>query len=417
MALNTGIRHNYASDWGVWEGVREFVQNAQDAHEDGHRATYELKNNCLIVTNKNVVIPSAALLLGYSVKSRSARGRHGDGLKTGMLALVRAGHPVEIYNGENKWTPEIEASEEYGGERVLVVNQRKLRVTRTDFTVVIHNIGEAVWAALRARFLFLDKPIDFETLTSSIGTVLLSPQYEGCLFVKGIFVAKIKDLAAGYDFNDMDLDRDRRVVDSWSLRYKLNEVWQSLVQQHGDILYRQLRKSDSSHELHGLSNYADSGLAKRLQAELIKEYGDTAVAVTNIQDSEDAKSLGLTPVSVNTSLAKLIGTNISELKEARRKDVAQRWEWDSLNDKEKEVMHKIAIITSLDEMAVVSFHGDALVVVDANNHLLVSREFLTKPMSEIVREIIRREAEKSGKSIEDLYLTLLGYVDAKNYLE
>jgi hypothetical protein len=80
-------------------------------------------------------------------------------------------------------------------------------------------------------------------------------------------------------------------------------------------------------------------------------------------------------------------------------------------------MHKIAIITSLDEMAVVSFHGDALVVVDANNHLLVSREFLTKPMSEIVREIIRREAEKSGKSIEDLYLTLLGYVDAKNYLE
>ena len=46
LSLTTG----YVSDWGTWEGVREILQNALDAEQDGLAYTVSCKDDILTCT-------------------------------------------------------------------------------------------------------------------------------------------------------------------------------------------------------------------------------------------------------------------------------------------------------------------------------------------------------------------------------
>ena len=87
------------------------VQNAKDAEDyDGlaMQIDHKPRSQTLTITTKGISIEaSTLLLLGKTSKNGSdQRGKFGEGFALGCLALVRAGHPVTIDNGHERWKPE-----------------------------------------------------------------------------------------------------------------------------------------------------------------------------------------------------------------------------------------------------------------------------------------------------------------------
>jgi hypothetical protein len=127
---------DYVPTWGLWEGVREFIQNAIDAQEhEGRRMHIEHRprTNVLSIVSEGVVLNRSVLLIGMSTKrGKQQRGQHGEGFDVGALALVRAGHELNIWSGDEKWSPYLEPSETFDGERVLTFQTRKQQTMRRE---------------------------------------------------------------------------------------------------------------------------------------------------------------------------------------------------------------------------------------------------------------------------------------------
>lgn len=89
-----GPTATWRSEWGTWEAVRELVQNALDETE-----SYEYgfdKLGFYILDEGRGVGVSSFLLGPPKLKEDWTRGKYGEGMKIGGLALVRAGYPVYV---------------------------------------------------------------------------------------------------------------------------------------------------------------------------------------------------------------------------------------------------------------------------------------------------------------------------------
>ena len=111
-------------------------------------------------------------------------GKFGEGLKLGVLALVRAGHPVRIRSGSEVWVPSIERSEKFQAD-VLVFEIEKGRAEKDRVSIEIGKITAGEWAEFKKCFLFLSKPLKDDAIATEYGTLLMTAEYAGKLFVKG----------------------------------------------------------------------------------------------------------------------------------------------------------------------------------------------------------------------------------------
>lgn len=99
--IELSITTTYCPDWSSWEGIRELIQNARDA-EVQHGATMSVVHRpdtrTLVITNEGVTLSREALLFGNTSKvGRSDMiGHFGEGMKVGILALLRVGGGVVI---------------------------------------------------------------------------------------------------------------------------------------------------------------------------------------------------------------------------------------------------------------------------------------------------------------------------------
>ena len=228
--LNVNLTSTYAEHWGVWEGVRELVQNWYDASlsttgslqvtkqgeayvaPGGSRVEYEESTRILRLTNRGARISRSALLLGYSRKSthKDVIGHFGEGLKVGALALVRRGIDVQVSGPTEQWQFRLQSISE-DSTRVLVVEATP---TTHDDGVMVEATGvsQEEWALAKSRFLFLTPEPLSSSYAHPAGSLLLSPERSGKLFVKGVFVTEVDDLVAGLDLFDARLDRDRAMT-------------------------------------------------------------------------------------------------------------------------------------------------------------------------------------------------------------
>lgn len=339
LTLSTG----YVPTWGAWEGVREVVQNALDAHDDGHELSVKHSGDTLRVASDGVKLDANVWLLGTSSKDSSKhRGHFGEGLKLGVLALVRAGHSVKIVNDDESWTPRIEESEAFDGADVLAIYTRSRKPTG-KFVVEIGGISREAWAELKPRFTFLVQPED--VVSTYYGNVLLDPDLKGKVYVKGIFVETKSGLSAGYDLMHASTDRDRRMVDAWDIKYHMARAWEEAMTHEDartDAKVMEMLKAGAEDVAEFGSSY--NGLSElvagKIAASFVAEYGDDALPVTSMADSREAAHMGKRGVVVPESFARAIKNVVGSLesvREAFKTAVSHVYSWDDLSDAEQNI--------------------------------------------------------------------------------
>ena len=89
-----GPTETWREDWGVWEAIRDIVQNALDETEEYQ---YGYDDLGLWIGDHGKGIAIANFLLGPPrLKPNWARGKYGEGMKISSLALLREGFPVKV---------------------------------------------------------------------------------------------------------------------------------------------------------------------------------------------------------------------------------------------------------------------------------------------------------------------------------
>jgi hypothetical protein len=344
MIIELPITRDYVSGWGPWEGIRELIQNAVDEQDmNGHQMTVNHDGEWFRVRSIGADLDRSALLIGKSTKKgiEKARGQFGEGLDLAFLALARAGLDVECRTQTEKWCPSIGYSEEYH-DHVLIVRTRKL-LTQVSWVEVSVRIPLEDWEAMESRFLFLDPPPEGERVKTQYGTILLEERRKGMVFVKGIFVAMKENIQHGYDMLNVELDRDRRVVDTFDLSWTASQMYAEAVRRSDAMTkrtYNLLRDGCEDVRYIG-SAYVDTEVRQRIVKAFEEEHGENAMPVGSIAESREMAHVGIKGVIVDKSLRKIIEQEKGEAQEVKRKkgcDIKEQFSWNDLIEDEQETL-------------------------------------------------------------------------------
>lgn len=370
MKLELTIKTDYLPSWGVWEGIRELVQNGRDAEVLlKARLTVDQKGNALRIENDGCTLPHEALLLGYSTKSGNpdAIGQYGEGLKLGILALVRAGLPVKIRSGSEVWVPTIEQSEKFKA-KVLTFDITGGRKLENRVRIEVEGISAEIWAEAKWKFRFLaaNRPEDIPT---AHGTLLSRPEDKGKVFVKGIYASTDPNLSFGYDFKDATLDRDRRMVDTFDFRFKAREILAEAITKMPSEMPRFISALEqNTPEVLAFDSAwlpVPPALAKTVADDFLQKYGEKAVPVASLAESKDLDHLGRKGVVVPAALSAVLTSvlpNAQQVQAQLKNETLHVYGWSDLSDEEKLSLERALRLVNLrqqrvklDEVRVVDF--------------------------------------------------------------
>ncbi len=317
--IQLSIKTTYVNHWGRWQAIREIIQNAKDAEiqndapmtiEYVKRQRDGVKIGTILITNAGVTIPEKALLLGHTTKSDDPRmaGKFGEGLDLALLAGVRSGLDIKIRNGSQVWIPVITFSNEFK-EDVLSIRIEEGRKSDERVQFEILGISENEWEQYRKNLLFLNDDIACLNLPS--GQIILSEEYIGKIFVKGIYVGKRNgETQFGYNFNDAEIDRDRKMVND--VGYKVSKLLSEALSKGKlvDYVYDILKNGTASEGLSWAIEDEDLLVAK-----FKMEFGD-AIPVCNEEEAESLVHFGTRGVVVPYQLRTILERKLGSSKDA-----------------------------------------------------------------------------------------------------
>ena len=370
--MELSIKTDYLPNWGIAEGIRELVSNGRDAeYEFSAPMKIDWYNNTLRIENDGCILPREALLFGHTSKLGNSEmvGKFGEGLKLAVLCLIRAGHQVKIRSGSEVWEPCIERSEKFNAN-VLVFRIAEGRKLENRVRVEIGNITKEAWLELRERFLFLtEKTSTIKKVVTDYGTILLDPSYAGKIFIKGVYVQTCPDYAFGYDLANVSLDRDRKMVETYSLRSYIGYAWSVAVRNQPELMEQYFSLFlDGKGDVAGVTQSSASCYNKEmLQAAAAKFtliYGENAFPVATLEQSRDLEHLGKKGIVLSPGMVALLSASLGSLEELKgrlEKEVKRVYSWDELTEEEQ---MNILYATDLLEKADPNFSGGLLDVVD-----------------------------------------------------
>lgn len=409
------IDPGYCQSWGMWEGARELISNAKDAEELDPRNAMEIRHSReksqLVIRTRDVTVdPARLLVLGQSSKrGRDVRGRFGEGFAIGCMALTRAGHPVSFRNADTSWRCTFERVEDgpLAGQELLTFFSRV--ITRTaDFVVTIDNVTKDVWDAMRPLFLFLAPPPAEETVVVDQGTLILSEDRRGMVYARGVFVRRFETLECAYDLRDIQLDRDRQMIDEWKLGTALNDLWVSVlcgrrdVKQAQDALARRaydLAKGNSDESRH-FRWRTDERLIGHMKAQFQAEHGEDAVPVSTMAEAQEIVSLGAKPAVVNSTLRELLsktGLSVESAKASLEGQVKDRFLPSQLTEAERAALPIIDLVTR--EYVVVMFNGSPTwKLLDEGKLIGIDRRLLSKSALDLLLVAAKGEGARTSRN-------------------
>lgn len=283
------ISKEYVTNWGLWEAIRELLQNAIDGGE--YSVDYE--EGILGITSKGAFLGSETLILGVTDKPAYSKpiGQFGEGYKLALVVLLRLGYEIEIYNQHLIWVPSFEYNEQFGCE-LLTITEIEVKGEYLDLTFSINDISEDDYRDIQSNFLPDAEP----------NTMLLDAKHRGKVFVSGLFVANHDKLEYGYNFSPdrLRLDRDRMSVNEFNVEWEASRLHSD--DEDVDRKYDLLEKGAADVQHLHYQSVPHSG---RLLDQWEKRHAD-AVPVSNQTEIEDAVAAGVRFHLIPEGLCKIL---------------------------------------------------------------------------------------------------------------
>lgn len=424
MAKNTVLELTISGDyvdWGVWESLRELLQNWKDAQDLGSDSRVWAANSSGLLSikmqNRGVTLEREKLILGCSSKRGDSRqrGQFGEGMKLAWASLIRHGLSVWIQSGDEIWVPEISYSEKFGCDLLKIVS-RPCKFYN-GIQVEVRGVHPDDWTTVQRRLLWETKPKN--AVKTSYGDILMDENHKGLLFSKDIYVGKLPDeYSYGYNIQ-VELDRDRKMADPFSLKYAIGQAIRDAVQRDlisAEDIMKSLESNPGSGEGQIFSNEINNSqysgrraFHKKVAAAFISEHGADAVPVTSIGDSVEAKHHGMKGVMVSAPVKAIIEVDqgtFERRKVKRALDVEKRFSLDELTDDQQANLIRAAeLLEGIDESAmpedvlgaisVVEFVGDNVLGTYTAGAVNVSAKVLCE-RAELISVLVHEFAHVAG---------------------
>ena len=433
MKIPLTISESYCKDWGIFEALREFMQNGRDEIRRGctFDAWYLSQKQQVRMITKGAVLTRETLLLGTSDKrGRSDMlGQHGEGYKIGSLALLRLNKGVRIRTGTEVWTPAIEFSKKFGANVITfdIVGGRK---QRDEVVIEVNGITEEEWDLVKWKFLFLDEH-SFTVAESPAGSILLGAR--GHLYVDGLYVCQVADFVHGYSFlpQGVNLDRDRRMISSFDGKTGTSQIWEALymkdTEKYGDMVDRMLAEDRPDVE-HFKYNWCVSEKARdQVAARFVEKHGEKAVPVMNIAESRELEFFGRKGEVVKADgLRAILGQKIGTLYTVKKEVAAEiQAEYSTVDLSPEEAKNLllardfVGMGTTRDVPAIeiVDFGDPGVLGLRKEGRIFVAKKTLSDP-KETIKTVVEEVAHVAGddgthshvEEIHEIYATAVAHL-------
>ena len=316
---NLNLTSNYCDHWGIWEAIREILQNGEDQQTidptNEVSISYDKNKKLLTVSNKNSVLLRKSLLLGGTSKRDDEKtiGSFGEGYKIALLIFKKLGiNPIiKNYAKNERWTTEFNEDSMYENEKVLKVIVKKhifKKLPDHNLSFEMHGVSEEDWNLVNENYLKLHS--EYKTFTANNGDqLLLDEKYKGLVYINGLFVEKLKGkYEFGYNLTpkSMKLDRDRQSVKGWNFEFISGALLKELMKDceqndNKNRVIKAIKDKASETQSNAFKFTSSKEITERLKEDLIKDYGENAFPVSTQSDSDYIKkrTLNVQPVIVS----------------------------------------------------------------------------------------------------------------------
>lgn len=413
--------------WGVWESVREIMQNAVDENDKGNTMSIKYTEGkgvkiggsymegTLEVRNMGSRLSRKNLLLGGSEKrnDKEARGQFGEGMKLAWASLLRLDRRVWIRTGEERWVPELATSKNFDGATVLRIRTAETK-DNDDVFVQIQGVTPEDWEGIQDRLLFLRPPE--ETIgAGGKGRILLDPKHVGKLYVKGIYVCELPDrYRYGYDLAEVKIDRDRKLADPWSLKMAIRDALMEAMEKGRLSVDEVIEVLDD--QGCGEANVFDSeeffwktDFHRKVAARFAEVHGDEAAPVSSTGESIEAQHHGMKGVLVTSPLRKVIELDCGKFDERKVRNATDAKKLYGAHELEEDelgaLVWAVALVAeeidgvTLDVIQVVDFVGEKMAGTYSNTgegeRVRVARKIL-RDKKELLVTIVHEFTHRYG---------------------
>lgn len=291
------ISPKYVPDWGKWEAFRELMQNVIDRKNELASAeiifTYNPTQQRITIGNKLSYLDRKTLVLGETTKldNEDAIGKYGEGYKLALLVLLRRGVRVRIRTANEVWAPAIKFSEQFQTE-LLTIKVIDAKLT-DNLLFELDGITTEDYRSFQQNCLFINPPVN--KISTPMGNILLDEQLRGKVFVEGLYVCTFTEqekIRYGYDMKPrhLNLDRDRKKVNSFNLLWELGQMYNYLDSTHASMIFnlQQEKWRDCEYyEQHsrGKGNPLFEALCSMHHDAFLAKYGKCAIPVKNEEEA------------------------------------------------------------------------------------------------------------------------------------
>jgi len=340
----------YTMNWGLWEGLRELLQNSLDELDQGAEMKVFYENDTLYIRTMGDEIGADSFLLGESGKReiKGLRGKHGEGLTLGLMALCRAGIEVWVKSGDYSWEPSFEMVKTLNGfvinRDLFCLTQKPVNERYTQEVLVGICLPPDVWEEYKLKFLpLVEETIPMDKFHKApMGTLILDKRFSGMIYSKGIYVQTRDDFEYGYDLNNLTLDRDRNMLPDFDVKWEAGQVLSHYERQgKSRVVYDLIFQDKPECAFPSLSSDGYERLGKFFQ----EDHGEDAVPVISEEESSVVRRAGKVPVivcgKVKESLKKSNVPAVSDLENDYSVQVVRTIPGDEITDSQSEVLDYI----------------------------------------------------------------------------
>lgn len=346
MKIEMTVTSDYVQ-WGLWEGIRELVQNWKDADAKGQIGRLSYKNETLKLRNEGANLSRNVLLLGFSTKrgQDDQAGQFGEGLKLGCLGLVKHGCAVRIRTGAEQWKPELGESKKFPGQEVLIFDVRNGLKDLGKTEITVEGIPAERWEEIKNLFLFLSEIPDDKIIKCKSGSILLDPKRAGEVYVKGIFVDKAEGMQYGYDVNAKITDRDRGMVNSFNLKWEVGRMWTEAMAKGEKFVATRIfgMLNTGAPDTEYVESHGDPKTEEAVVEAFEEEYGAETLPVSDLAESREMQFLGQSTAVVDEKLRRIVekkkGSTTAK-KEALKNAVTKRYSAEEIAPEEWAILDK-----------------------------------------------------------------------------